>query len=66
MSAAFKHHGDEVLADVVQVAFDGGDDGLVLGLGPVRDEQRLENRRGRSFMARAATSISGTKISLFL
>jgi hypothetical protein len=41
---ALHHHGDEVLADVVQVALDGAEDKGALRLGPALGEVRLQDR----------------------
>ena len=59
-AGALEHHGDEVLADVVQVALDGADDNFAGWGGAAAARCGLGMARPPC-IARADTSISGTK-----
>ena len=51
-AGAFEHHGDQVLADVVQVALDGADDDLAGRRRAARGQVRLEDRQAALHGAR--------------
>ena len=55
---ALEHHGDQVLADVVQVALDRADGDLARGFGHAADQMRLEEVESRLHGARRRKQFS--------